>query len=215
MRLLVENLAAERGGETVFSNIDLALAAGEALVVTGQNGAGKSTLLQVIAGLLPSIEGKVWLDPASEAYPTPASALHFLGHQNAMKPALSVLENLQFWQDFMGSSDMEIGAALELVGLGGSATLPFATLSTGQRRRIAIARLLVSFRPIWLLDEPTAGLDAASERRFSSLMQAHCDKGGMIIAATHWPLGLEGYRSLHLGAGRPEDIYHLSDELGS
>ncbi|MER9140194.1 heme ABC exporter ATP-binding protein CcmA [Mesorhizobium sp. M0830] len=205
MRLIAENLGGERGGDTVFSGIGFALEDGQALVVTGPNGSGKSTLLRVIAGLLPvaqgsvKIEGVMKIEDGGEAFPSVASACHYLGHQNAMKTALSVAENLRFWRDFNGDGQLDVEEALESVGLGGISHLPFGYLSTGQRRRAAIAKLLVSHRPLWLLDEPTAGLDKASEARFSGLMTRHCGAGGMIVAATHLPLGIEGAAELVMG----------------
>jgi heme exporter protein A len=199
MRLIAENLGGERGGEPVFSGIGFALDQGQALVVTGPNGSGKSTLLRIIAGLLPVAEGRVLLEGGGEAFPSVASACHYLGHQNAMKPSLSVAENLRFWRDFNGGGDSSVDEALETVGLIGIGHLPFGYLSTGQRRRAAIAKLLVSQRPLWLLDEPTAGLDKASEERFGALMMKHCGDGGIIVAATHLPLGLEGAKALVMG----------------
>ncbi|WP_027059376.1 heme ABC exporter ATP-binding protein CcmA [Mesorhizobium loti] len=192
MRLIAENLGGERGGESVFSRVGFDLGEGQALVVTGPNGSGKSTLLRIIAGLLPVAEGRLLLEGGGEAFPSVASACHYLGHQNAMKPALSVVENLRFWRDFNGNGDVGVEEALEEVGLGGLGHLPFGYLSTGQRRRAAIAKLLVNHRPLWLLDEPTAGLDKVSEARFAGLMERHCGDGGMIVAATHLPLGIDG-----------------------
>ncbi|MGX7875788.1 heme ABC exporter ATP-binding protein CcmA [Mesorhizobium sp. ORM6] len=199
MRLIAENLGGERGGEAVFSGIGFALDRGQALVVTGPNGSGKSTLLRIIAGLLPVAEGRLLLEGGGEAFPSVAAACHYLGHQNAMKTALSVAENLRFWRDFNGSGDSIVEEALETVGLGGIGHLPFGYLSTGQRRRAAIAKLLVSHRPLWLLDEPTAGLDKASEARFAGLMARHCAEGGIVVAATHLPLGLDGAQALAMG----------------
>jgi heme exporter protein A len=199
MRLVAENLCGERGGEPVFSGIGFSLGKGEALVVTGPNGSGKSTLLRVIAGLLPASEGKVRLEGGSERFPTFASACHYLGHRHGMKTALTVAENLAFWREFLGDADLEIPEALERVGLGTIGHLPFGYLSAGQKRRAAIARLLVAHRPVWLLDEPTAGLDRASDERFSRLMGEHLRSGGMIVAATHLPLELEGAHELRMG----------------
>lgn len=199
MRLVAEALGGMRGGEEVFSGIDFALEAGGALVVTGPNGAGKSTLLRVVAGLLAPAQGRVRLEGGAEDFPTVASACHYVGHQNAMKTALSVAENLSFWRAFLGATGLGVAEALDRVGLGGIGHLPFGYLSTGQRRRASIARLLVSRRPLWLLDEPTAGLDRASEERFAGLMRAHCSSGGMVVAATHLPLGLEGAMELRMG----------------
>ena len=196
MRLVAENLRGERGGETVFSGIGFALEKGDALVVTGPNGAGKSTLLRVVAGLLPVAQGRVRVEGGGEDFPSVASACHYLGHQNAMKTVLSVAENLRFWREFSGEPALGIEKALETVGLEGIGHLPFGYLSTGQRRRASIAKLLVSHRPLWLLDEPTAGLDKASEERFGGLMRRHLEAGGMVIAATHLPLGLEGAMGL-------------------
>ena len=198
MRLIAENLGGERGGETVFSGIGFALEKGQALVVTGPNGSGKSTLLRVIAGLLPKAEGDVRIEGGGETFPAIASAVHYLGHLNAMKTALSVAENLRFWRDFNGDGQLGVEEALETVGLGGIGHLPFGYLSTGQRRRAAIAKLLVSHRPLWLLDEPTAGLDKASEERFAGFMEMNCAESGIIVAATHLPLGLDGAQELRM-----------------
>lgn len=199
MRLIAENLSGERGGEAVFADIGFALTDGEALVVTGPNGSGKSTLLRVIAGLLPHASGRITVEGGGEDFSTVAAACHYLGHQNAMKAALTVNENLEFWQSFAGNGRLGIGEALEHVGLDGLGHLPFGYLSTGQKRRAAIAKLLVSHRPVWLLDEPTAGLDKASDARFAGLMQGHCAAGGIVVAATHLPLGLEGVKALEMG----------------
>ncbi|MEJ5018222.1 heme ABC exporter ATP-binding protein CcmA [Ochrobactrum vermis] len=199
MRLEAENLAGERGGETIFADLSFALGEGEALVVTGPNGSGKSTLLRIICGLLQPEAGKVELSEDDTVLPVRA-ACHYLGHQNAMKPALSVRENLSFWQTFHGAAQAQIGEALEAVDLPGVEHLPFGYLSTGQKRRVSIAKLLVSHRPLWIVDEPTAGLDKASEARFAEIMRGHMREGGMIVAATHIPLGLEGVSALDMAA---------------
>jgi len=200
MRLIAENLSGERGGEPVFEGIGFSVTDGESLVVTGPNGSGKSTLLRVVAGFLPAAEGRVRIADGGEEFPTVASACHYLGHQNAMKTALTVTENLVFWRQFSGEGRFDVSGALDEVGLGGIGHLPFGYLSTGQRRRAAIAKLLVSHRPVWLLDEPTAGLDKASEERFATLMRGHCATGGIVVAATHLPLGLGNAKTLEMGA---------------
>lgn len=214
MWLEAENLAGERGGETIFSHLSFTIGTGQALVVTGPNGSGKSTLLRIICGLLAPEAGEVKLTEGTQIVPVRA-ACHYLGHQNAMKPALSVRENLLFWQKFNGGEALDIGAALEAVDLAGVEHLPFGYLSTGQKRRVSIAKLLVSHRPLWIVDEPTAGLDKASEARFAELMREHMRQDGMIIAATHIPLGLDGaisttgnglVRSLDMAAFSVEDI---------
>ena len=198
MRLIAENLGGERGGEIVFSGVGFELDAGQTLIVTGPNGSGESTMLRIVAGLLPAAEGSVRLVDAGEAFPSIASACHYLGHQNAMKTALTVTENLHFWQRFTGDPRLGVEEAMETVGLSGIGHLPYGYLSTGQKRRISIAKLLINHRPLWLLDEPTAGLDGASEERFAGLMTAHCAAGGMVVAATHLPLGIDG-RELQMG----------------
>lgn len=203
MRLVGENLESERGGERLFSGLGFIVQAGEALAVTGPNGAGKSTLLRIIAGLLAPAAGSVRFEGGPAGPEGAGAASHYLGHLNAMKPVLTLHENLRFWQSFddsgNGAGKNSIAQALERVGLGEIGHLPFGYLSTGQRRRASIARLLVSDRPLWLLDEPTAGLDRASDMQFSGLMRGHLSNGGIIVAATHLPLGLAGSKELMLG----------------
>jgi heme exporter protein A len=199
MRLIAERLSGGRGGETLFSDIDFDLGPGEAMIVTGPNGVGKSTLLRTLAGLLPSEAGGLRLEGAGDAWPTVAAACHYLGHLDAMKTALTVTENLDFWQRFIGEPRLDAETALQKVGLGGIGHLPFGYLSAGQKRRTAIARLLVSHRPLWLLDEPTAGLDARSETDFVALLNGHLGTGGIVVAATHQPLGINGAKGLELG----------------
>jgi heme exporter protein A len=204
IRLSAHDLGCVRGGREVFEGVNFTVAAGEALAVTGRNGAGKTTLLRLIAGLLEPALGRLELTGgAGEA--TLAEQAHYLGHRDALKPALSVLENLQFWGaylgDKLGDKDASIAsglAALAAVALDGLAGLPAAYLSAGQRRRLAIARLVAAPRPIWLLDEPTAALDTASQERLADLMRSHLAGGGIIVAATHGPLGLDGVKELRI-----------------
>jgi heme exporter protein A len=212
MHLVVSNLCAIRGGEVIFSDLGFVLSEGEALIITGHNGSGKSTLLRVIAGLLSPADGSVVLEgkpvDASNDFsekPFPEHC-HYLGHENAMKPALSVMENLNFWREMDDEPHLEIDEALEMVGLPALAHVPYGHLSTGQKRRISIARLLISWRPIWLLDEPTAGLDTRSEAQFAALMKVHLEDGGIILAATHIPLGLDKTKSLIMGITESADM---------
>ncbi len=200
LMLLANDLAGERGGETIFAGVSFALSDGEALVVTGPNGAGKTTLMRVLAGLLPAAAGSVRIEGGGEAFPDIASAVHFLGPVNAMKTALSVRENLSFWQAFAGKRHLSVDDALDRVDLGHVADLPFGYLSTGQKRRIAIARLFLNFRPLWLLDEPTAGLDAQSSQALSRFVREHLAGSGMAIAVTHLPLDLAGAKTLEMAA---------------
>ena len=199
MRLIADGLAGERGSQPVFADLSFTLDDGGCLVVTGENGSGKSTLLRILAGLLPPAAGTVTLDGGGERWPDVQSACHHLGDRNAMKPELTVADNLAFRRDFLGDALLPIDEALDEVGLPTVAALPFGYLSTGQRRRVALAGLLVSYRPVWLLDEPTAGLDLQSERRFSALLRAHLADGGLVVAAPHVPLAIDGAQQLHLG----------------
>jgi heme exporter protein A len=195
MRLLGADLACIRGGREVFAGLAFEVAAGEALVVTGPNGAGKSSLLRLIAGLVRLAAGRLVLEGGGDS--TIGEQSHYLGHQDAIKPALSVRENLAFWSSFLGGEAVE--AALETVGLHGLAAVPSAYLSAGQRRRLSLARLIAVRRPIWLLDEPTSALDAAALAMLAGLMRAHLSDGGLILAATHGPIGLDRTKELRLG----------------
>ena len=206
MKLQIKDLEVKRGEETILSALNFDVSSGHALVIRGHNGSGKSTLLRAISGLLPIEAGSVSLEDMDPEFAgaTVPDLCHYLGGENAMKPTMSVDENLKFWQDFAGQPHLVVDDALDMVGLDGLQSVPFAHLSTGQRRRIGIARLLVSYRPIWLLDEPTSGLDAASEKQFADLMQVHLEDDGLIIAATHIPLGLDSAPVLLLGEGSGE-----------
>jgi heme exporter protein A len=200
MRLSGRGVRCIRGGREVFSGLDFDAAAGETLAVTGANGAGKTSLLRLIAGLLAASGGSIELAGGDDER-TPAEQAHYLGHRDALKPSLSVLENLSFWCDFLGPGTSDAARALAAVGLDHVARLPAAYLSAGQRRRLSIGRLLAVLRPVWLLDEPTSALDAAGQEMFAALMTDHLRHGGLIIAATHTPLGIPT-RELRIG-GRP------------
>ncbi|RXT17040.1 heme ABC exporter ATP-binding protein CcmA [Rhizobium leguminosarum] len=203
MHLTAENLAARRGEELIFVNISFHLAAGEALVLTGRNGSGKSTLLRVAAGLLRPEKGTViFHDGESGADGHAGEVSHYLGHRNAMKNELTVAENLDFWRAFLGNTGGDAGLAVEdaaeAVGLSGITHLPFGYLSAGQQRRFAFAKLLVAHRPVWILDEPTAALDASADRLLADLIAAHLAKGGIVLVATHQPLGLRNSQELKM-----------------
>src|SRR5450631_1606582 len=189
MRLSGCGIRCVRGGREVFSRLDFEASSGEALAVTGPNGSGKASLLRLIAGLLAIADGSIGLEGGEAELTLPEQA-HYLGHRDALKPALSVTENLSFWRDFLGGEASDVGTSLSTVGLDHAAHLPAAYLSAGQRRRLSIARLLAVRRPVWLLDEPTSALDTAGQAMFVRLMRAHLDGGGLIIAATHGPLGI-------------------------
>jgi len=202
MRVNAVDLGCRRGGREVFAGVSFQLARGEALAVTGRNGAGKSSLLRIIGGFIRPAGGRLWLEGGDPEL-TVAEQAHYLGHQDAVKPSLSVAENICFWTAFFGVDAHKVQDALESVGLGAIAALPAAYLSAGQRRRLSIARLLAVKRPIWLLDEPASTLDAGGRDRLTDFMQSHLAGGGLILAATHGALGLSGVQELSLD--RPAD----------
>jgi len=197
LRLSASGLSCVRGLRTVFADLNFELSSGQALALVGPNGAGKSSLLRLTAGLLQPERGRLTLAGDSDERPLPERA-HYQGHLDAFKPALTVAENLTFWTRYLGEADAPIAPALAAVGLGALADLPAAYLSAGQRRRLSLARLVAVPRPLWLLDEPTSALDAAGQEMLAGLMRTHLAGDGMIIAATHGPLGIE-CRELRLG----------------
>ncbi|PZW38935.1 heme exporter protein A [Humitalea rosea] len=198
--LAVDAIACWRGERAVFAGLSFGLTAGEALVLAGRNGAGKSSLLRILAGLLAPAEGRVLWDGEDTAEDRPAHArrLRWLGHADALKPSLTVAENLAIFARLSSDSSTTVGAALAAVGLGPLANLPVRALSAGQRRRASLARLALGQAPLWLLDEPTVGLDAISVEQLGTLLAAHRAGGGMVIVATHLPLPLPGARKLML-----------------
>ena len=196
--LTAENLACVRGDKRLFESLSFRVRAGQALAVEGANGAGKTSLLRLLAGFLSPVAGRVLVKTAtseSDDAEERGRLVGWLGHLDGLKPQLTVLEQLSFFARLYGRQADP--AALETVGLARQADLPCRYLSAGQRRRLALARLLISNRPLWLLDEPFAALDAAGQGLVAQLMLRHCGEGGIIIAATHDPLGL-GNESLKL-----------------
>ncbi len=204
LALSVEDLAVERGGRVLLSGLSFMASAGEAVALTGANGAGKTSLLRVLAGFSRPHAGRIRLRDGADVQPI-AESCHFVGHANAIKPALSVAENAAFWADYLGAGRQGVpaaqraAAALDRFALGDLAHVPAGYLSAGQKRRLALARLLVAERPIWLLDEPTASLDAASSAIVAEVITAHVAGGGIVIAATHIALGVAAARELRLG----------------
>jgi heme exporter protein A len=197
MRLLGREVSCVRGGREVFSGLSFEASSGDALAVVGPNGSGKTSLLRLIAGVLAPSGGSIALE-GGESELTLSEQTHYLGHRDALKPALSVRENLTFWRDFLGGATFDLAESLAIVELDHAAQLPASFLSAGQRRRLSIARLLTVRRPVWLLDEPTNALDTAGQKLFAHLMGDHLAQGGLILAATHTPLGVPT-RSLRVG----------------
>ncbi len=201
MRLSARDLSIERGGRRLFAGLSFAVDQGAALIVTGPNGAGKSSLLRALCGFLPLEAGAFALEGGDDER-TVGEQAHYLGHADGVKGALTAAENLAFAAAMLGgrsSRDAE-RAALARVGLAHVIDFPARLLSAGQRRRVALARLLIADRPLWLLDEPATALDGAAQAALVAIMQGRLRGGGIIIAAAHAALGLDGAQELRLGA---------------
>lgn len=204
VQLIAEDLVIDRGSRRVIEGLSFSVTHGEALVLTGANGIGKTTLLRTLAGFIRPFRGSVRLDGGDPEL-TVAEQAHVVGHTNAVKASLTVLENATFWNGYLDSdtpSHTRVEAALRHFGLDELGEFPAAYLSAGQKRRLGLSRLLVASRPLWLLDEPTASLDAASSERLVAAVNAHTSEGGLAVIATHLPLGLERARTLDLAAQR-------------
>lgn len=201
MRLLVENLVVERGARRILDGVSFTMGAGEALVLVGPNGSGKTTLIRTVAGLIGAAAGLIRLDDGDSERDV-AQQAHYIGHLNALKPSLSVEENLRFWAEYLAgapASRAAVDDALAAFDLEPLAMIPAGYLSAGQKRRACLARLVVTPRPLWLLDEPTVSLDAASVQLLARQVARHAAAGGLVLAATHIPLGLAAERRLELG----------------
>jgi heme exporter protein A len=185
--LRAQGLACGRGGLPLADDMTFAINAGTCLLLRGPNGTGKTTLLLTLAGIVAPLAGFFAIEGAD---PDSGPLLHYCGHRNATKPRLSVAENLDFWAAVNGGTGDAVETALDRVGLGDLAMLDAGYLSAGQSRRLALARLLVTHRPVWLLDEPTAALDTEGHQLVTDLIDGHLDAGGIAIAATHDPITL-------------------------
>jgi heme exporter protein A len=200
LKLLAEYLTVERGGRVVLDNLSFGAAGGEAIILTGANGAGKTTLLRTLAGLVRPTAGRIVFDGGGSDE-TLGEHCHLIGHTHAVKAALTVAENAAFWAGYLkrdGGSSTDVHQALDHFGLASLADIPARFLSAGQTRRLGLCRLLLAYRPIWLLDEPTVSLDTASVAVLASQIDRHVAAGGIAIAATHLPLGLEVSREHRL-----------------
>ncbi len=216
-KLIVDRLTLERSGRIIRAGLSFAVGAGETLAIVGPNGAGKTTLLRTIAGFLPFAGGMVTLDSsqagnvqrsASDPDMPLAEQAHYIGHLNGVKGAMTIAENAAFWSQYLATPFLDPTratavatpeAAIARVGLAELADIPAAYLSAGQKRRLALARLLVAPRLIWLLDEPTSSLDAAGQELLAALARDHLATGGIILAATHLALGFTPSQTLDLG----------------
>jgi heme exporter protein A len=199
MQLIAENVSIGRGERTLFGPRSFRVDAGRALMLTGPNGAGKTTLLRTLIGFVAPHGGAIRLDGGSAEH-TVAEQCHYVGHRDAVRASLTVGENALFWCRFLGAAGGGAETALERFGLARITDVPAAYLSAGQRRRLALARLLLADRPLWLLDEPVASLDAAGVETLTQAMSAHLAGGGLLVAATHVPLALPGVSELRLGS---------------
>lgn len=208
-----ENLACLRGDRLVFAGLGFALDPGDALLLAGPNGSGKSSLLRLMAGLLPAFDGAIRLNGAVVTREPEhlRDAISYLGHADAVKPALSVQENLAFWAA-LSARPGAVDQALQAVDLADIANRPGRFLSSGQRRRLALARLLAAPAPIWLADEPTVGLDRDSVTRFEAMLAAHRDAGGLVVLSSHLPITLPGAQTLNLRDFTPDHFEAFEED---
>jgi heme exporter protein A len=194
-------IACQRGGRTLFRGLGFALEPGQALLVSGPNGAGKTSLLRQLAGLLPLAGGRIATDGADPDTPI-AELSHYVGHLNAAKTAFTVRENLAFWANFLAEGEGDLAGALSAFGLEALADLPAGLLSAGQKRKLALSRLFAAPRPLWLLDEPSVSLDAASVKKLDDAIRDHLKAGGIAVVSTHVPLKTKFAHTLTLGQER-------------
>jgi len=185
----VKDLACLRGGRLVFRDLSFEISSGEAIVLTGPNGSGKSSLLRVLSGLIEPVSGNMLWNGGEIDSAAHRDRVALIGHADAIKPALTVREDLSFWAA-LSFSETPVANAIAATGLEAQADLPGQYLSAGQRRRLALARLMLAEADLWLMDEPSVGLDTGSVERLRTMIANHLSKGGMVIAATHIDLGL-------------------------
>lgn len=211
MELRIEELTCRRAGRSVFAGLAARVSAGQALLLEGPNGSGKSSLLRILAGLIAPEAGDAWIGEVSLTGDRAEfqSQIVYAGHLDALKPAFTAYETLDFWARLYGADPSGVERALAALALGPLRDHPVRILSAGQRRRLGLARLVLIERPVWLLDEPTTSLDAASTARVADLARIHCKAGGIVVAATHTDFAIDAAQTLN-----PAD-FHLSAEDGA
>ncbi len=197
--LAAKQIACRRGRRLLFEGLSFSLDPGQSMLVTGPNGAGKTSLLRLIAGLLPLEAGRI---EGGDAELPLEERCHYVGHLNAIRSALSLRENLRFWSDFLGGDAERMDEGLELFGLDALGDLPAGLLSAGQKRKLGLLRLLAAPRAIWLLDEPSVSLDAASVQILARVIRRHLTEGGIAVVASHTPLKLTFTQEIKLGEAR-------------
>lgn len=211
------NLDCIRGDRMVFADLDFAATPGHALVLEGPNGSGKSSLLRIAAGLLRPAAGTLTWNGEDVADDPDAhrARLHYVGHLDAIKPVFTVAENIRFWAGLRGAGNLDkaVADALDTFAIGHLADIPGRMLSAGQKRRANLARIVAAPAPLWLLDEPTTSLDAATTAVVRDLITRHCAGGGVVMLATHAPLHIPGQSVLTLSGARPVAQAHLDAAL--
>ena len=200
MKLVVENLTCKRGLRTIFEDLSFSLEAGKGLLLTGANGSGKTTLLRMLAGFIEAAGGSVHLEGGDEEREL-AEQCHYVGHHNGIKHSFTVRENLAFLREFLDEEgdDSRYREALDIFNLNGLEDIPAGIMSAGQKRRLGLARLVLIRRPVWFLDEPSVSLDVQSVEILAGVVSKHIEQGGLAIAATHVPLGLDFKDELVMG----------------
>ncbi len=207
-------LACRRGGRLVFAGLTFSISSGEAVVLRGHNGSGKTTLLRLMAGLNRKSAGELaWNGAEIHDFEAHSALLRFIGHLDAVKPALTVAENLEFWRNLWGYPPVDVKQAAQRLGLGALADFPARLLSAGQRHRLSLARLLVAPAPLWLLDEPGNALDDASLQALAGIIADHRARGGMVVIASHGTTVVENGAPLDVGAFTNVSETHWSEAV--
>jgi len=204
MKLSVQNLSCARGSRTVLAGVSFSAAAGQSVLLSGANGSGKTTLLRTLAGFIRPQSGAARLDGGPDGFGLD-ECCHYVGHLNGIKAGFTVDENLAFLAAYMGGDGLKaVDEAAYAFDLEPLRHAPAGFLSAGQKRRLGLARLVLAWRPVWLLDEPTVSLDVASQGLLADAVRAHAQTGGIIVAASHVPLGVAFSRTLRLAGGHAE-----------